>query len=353
MTQAHARPGTDPPGSAALDLTSAAGLADALGLDRGEVAEVRVERTGSTGHSLLAFLQVDYAGAAADRLPRRLVLKHRPPPPPGARPAPGYEAEFYARMAPALPSPPVARCVAARAPSAGSPGYFVIEDLRATHTEAPDDEEMDFGPAVDALALIHAARWEADDRSTWGPRSNPTEATIRAAVDRIGAHLPAFFDKAGDALAEDGRRMYERVFASEPRAWLRLADDRAQTLIHGSAHIFNFLFPRRPGGDVFLIDWEGWQADVGARDLAYMMLRRPPERRRRLEEPLLRRYHRRLEALGVRGYGWDELWTDYRLCWIRNLTVPVVKQRKSAQGWPELLEHVVAAFDDLECGELL
>jgi len=352
MTHGHAPAGIDPP-AAAPDLTSPGELAEALGVDRGEVAAVQVERTASTGHSLLTFLQVTYAGAAAASLPTRLVLKHKPPPPPGARPAPVHEAGFYARLAPALPSPPVVRCLAARAPSPTFPGYFLVEDLRATHAEAPlAEDEMDFGGAADALARIHAARWEADERSTW-PRSNPTEQSIRAAVHRIGAHLPAFFDAAGDALTADGRRLYERVFASALRPWLRLADRRWQTLIHGSAHIGNFLFPRVPGGDVYLIDWEHWQADVGARDLAYLMLRRPPELRRRLEEPLLRRYHARLQALGVSGYGWDDLWTDYRRCWVRNLTVPVVKQQRDAERWPELLDHTIAAFADLGGEELL
>ena len=32
-----------------------------------------------------------------------------------------------------------------------------------------------------------------------------------------------------------------------------------------------------------------------------------------LEKPLLRRYHDQLQAHGVDGYSWDQLWTDYRL----------------------------------------
>lgn len=365
MTNQDVRPGVaDPPRTITPvtiapdrvpDLTSAEGLANALGLDRGAVAAVQVTSTASTGHSSLTFLDVVYANAAAAAsLPTRLMLKHKPPAPPGAKPQPMQEVAFYARAAATLPSPPVVRCVAAQAPSASSAGYFLIEDLRATHAARPsdDDVEADFELAVDALARIHASRWEADDRVTW-PGGNATESSLRAAVQRIGTRLPAFFDAAGGALPADGRHLYERVFSSTLRPWLRLADARALTLVHGSAHVGNVLFPREPGGDVYLVDWEGWGADVGARDLAYMMLRRSPDRRRQIEEPLLRRYHAQLQAQGVRGYGWDDLWTDYRRSWVRNLTVPIRKQHKSAERWQELLDHVTAAYVDLDGDELL
>jgi len=335
------------------DLTSAEGLADALGLDRRDVAAVHVESTETSQRTSLAFLDVVYAGAVAvGSLPTRLVLKRTPQAMPGAKPVPAQEADFYVRLAPALPSPPVVRCVAARAPSAASAGYVLIEDLRATHVEPAPDEEMDFGPAVDVLARIHAARWEVDDDRFNGSSS---EQSIRAAVQRIGARLPVFFDTAGDALPANGRRLYERVFSSALRPWLRPLDRRALTLIHGDAHGGNFLVPREPEGDVYLIDWNRWTADVGARDLAFLLLRSSPDRRRRIEEPLLRRYHARLEALGVRGYGWDDLWSDYRRCWVRNLTIPVMRQARgrSDESWRELLNHAVVAVVDLDGDDLL
>jgi len=357
MASPHAHTGIDPPGITTADgvpdLTAPGGLAETLGLARGDVASVHVESTGASERTSLTFLEVAYAGAAAAGLPGRLVLKRTPPAVPGARPARAQEAGFYARLAASLPSPPVVRCLAARVPSPASPGWFLMEDLRATHAPAPDDE-IDLGPAVDALARVHAARWEAGERFTW-PRSNPTEESVRAAVHRLASHLPVFFDTAGDALTADGRKVYERVFASTLRPWLRMVDGRAQTLIHGDAHIGNFLFPREPGGSVYLVDWALWQADVGARDLAFLLLRWPPDRRRRMEEPLLRRYHGRLEALGVRGYGWDELWTDYRQCCVRNLTVPLMRQARgrSDRSWRELLDNAIAAFVELDGDALL
>ncbi len=332
------------------DLTSAEGLAGALGLDGDEVASVTVTLTASTGHSWLTFIDVTYAGAAAARFPALLVLKQRRRVP-LVKPGPMREVDFYSGLAPTLPSPPVVRCLAARAPSADAAGYVLMEDLRATHAEPPLDEERYFEPAVDALARIHAARWEARDLPA---DVGQTEPWIRANLQKIAAHLPAFFDAAGDALRPEERALYERVFSSTLRPWLRPLDGRAVTLTHGSAHIANFLFARQPGGKAYLVDWERWRVDLGARDLAYlMMLRRSPDGRRQREETLLRRYLARLDALGVRGYTWDDLWTDYRRCWVRNLTAPIRKQHRSDESWRELLDRAIAAYVDLDCEELL
>lgn len=345
-----------------VDLTSADGLAAALGLDRGEVGSVTVTDTASTGHSWLTFFDVTYTGAAAARLPARLVLKQRRRLP-RAQPEPieaggpskveglMREVGFYSDLAPTLPSPPVVRCLAARVPSAAAAGYVLMEDLRATHAEPSPDEETFLGPAIDTLARIHAARWEAPELPADGSR---TEPFIRRSLGRMAARLPAFFEAAGDALRPEERALYERVFSSALRPWLRPLDGRGVTVTHGSADAVNFLFARAPGGEAYLLDWERWRVDLGACDLAYlMMLRQSPGRRRQLEERLLRRYLERLHALGVGGYAWDDLWSDYRRCWVRSLTVPLRKQYLSDESWRECLDHAVAAYVELDCEELL
>jgi aminoglycoside phosphotransferase (APT) family kinase protein len=318
---------------------------------------VREESVMDTGHSTLSFLHLTYATAVGDPPPERLVLK-RTRPAADAEPHPAHEADFYAVAAPGLPSPPVPRCAGVRPSSGGDAGYLLIEDLRATHTSAssgfpPRDE--DAAAAVDALARIHASKWEAGDAARW-PGSHHTGQSLREMVAGIAAHLPAFLEAAGGSLAAEDRRLYERVFASALRPWLRLVDGRALTLAHGDAHAGNFLFPRDPGGPVYLIDWELWHADVGARDLAFMMaLYWPPDLRRALERPLLRRYLDRLQASGVRGYGWDELWADYRRCVVRNLTVPVLFWRRGMPeaAWRARLACALEAYRELGCDEVL
>jgi thiamine kinase-like enzyme len=165
-------------------------------------------------------------------------------------------------------------------------------------------------------------------------------------VQGIAKHLPAFFDAHGDSMTAEGRRIYERVFSSRLRPWLRLAEPRALTVIHGDAHAWNFLFPRAGPGPAFLIDWQLWHLDLGARDLAFLMaLHWYPGRRRELEPALLRSYHDGLLAHGV----------DYRRCVVRNLTLPIIfwSRRMKPEGWWHRLECALAAYRDLACDELL
>ena len=138
--------------------------------------------------------------------------------------------------------------------------------------------------------------------------------------------------------------------------WLRLTDTRALTVAHGDAHSWNFLFPRAAEGAAFLIDWQLWHLDVGARDLAYLMaLHWSPQRRGELENHCLHYYHRELQRQGVTTYSFDELLLDYRRGAVRNLTLPILfwsRGMKPANWWPRL-EYALAAYSDLNCEELL
>jgi hypothetical protein len=175
-------------------------------------------------------------------------------------------------------------------------------------------------------------------------------------VQDVAAHLPSFVAAFGDALTIDARNIYERVFSSSMQPWLRLTDRRALTIIHGDAHTWNFLFPRAGEGPAFLIDWQLWHVDVGARDLAFLMaLHWYPSRRRELEQHLLHHYHKSLVSKGVDNYTFEELWLDYRRCAVRNLTIPIIfwSRGMKPEGWWHRLECALASYRDLECDELL
>jgi hypothetical protein len=175
-------------------------------------------------------------------------------------------------------------------------------------------------------------------------------------VEDVASHLSPFVDAFGDGLTADARQIYERVFSSSLKPWLRLTDPRALTIIHGDAHTWNFLFPRLGSGPARLIDWQLWHVDIGARDLAFLMaLHWYSRRRRELELPLLRRYHEALLARAIANYTFDDLWLDYRLCVIRNLTIPIIFSSRGMkpEAWWHRLECALAAYNDLECDELL
>jgi hypothetical protein len=294
---------------------------------------------------------VKYSAAVPANLPSRLVVKspHEPVTTRGVG-----EVHFYRDIAPLLKQPPLVRCFAALQESAGDPEIIVLEDLRATHDHPSwptPPSRLQCELACDALAKIHAHWWEAP--AAGQPHTVDSLTTM---VRDIAAHLPAFTHAARDILSAEHARVLEHVFSSSLAPWLRLTDARALTLAHGDAHTWNFLFPRAGLGPAFLIDWQLWHLDVGARDLAFFMaLHWDRNRRAELERPLLRYYHRRLIELGVSGYTFDDLWLDYRRCVVRNLTMPIIFWRKglSPEGWRHRLECALAAYHDLRCDDLV
>jgi hypothetical protein len=329
-------------------LPTAATLSDWLrragALPNGAVEHVHVDLAHKTEISKLVFLTATYTDDAPSDLPRHLVVKS-----PLIQPDVNNESQFYREVVSSLASPPVVRCLAIV-----EDGVLVLEDLRATHDHppwpiAPSKEQSEV--AIDVLAQVHAACWEA---ATIGQPH--TVDSLTSMVQGIVTNLAPFMDAFGDALTAETRQVYERVFSSSLKPWLRLTDSRALTIIHGDAHTWNFLFPRSGSGPAYLIDWQLWHIDVGARDLAYFMaLHWYPGRRSELELPLLRRYHEALLAHGIANYAYDDLWLDYRRCVIRNLTIPIIfwSAGKKPEAWWHRLECALSAYRDLECGELL
>ena len=323
-------------------------------LPSGTVTDVHIELEFKTTISNLVFLTVTYSAEAPSDLPRRLVVKS--PLLPSTISDVSSEVQFYRQLASAIGTPPIVRCFAAI--EDGDTNAIVLEDLRATHDHPPwplPPSRIDCELALDALARVHAQWWEAPALGhTVGKLHTPESLTKM--IQGIAAHLPKFIDTLGDALSVEARNIYERVFSSSLKPWLRLTDPRALTIIHGDAHTWNFLFPRSGEGAAFLIDWQLWHIDVGARDLAFLMaLHWYPSRRRELERPLLRYYHECLLAQYRTDYTFDELWLDYRRCAVRNLTIPIIfwSRGMKPEGWWHRLECALAAYRDLACDELL
>lgn len=320
-------------------------------LPRGTVTGVRIDLEFEAANSRLDFLRVEYSDEAPADLPRHLVVKS----PLVSSPA-GYgtsEVQFYREIASSIGSPPLVRCLATI-----DDGVIVLEDIRATHDHPPwplPPSRTQCELAVDALAKVHAQWWEAPALGHTVGKPHTTESLTQMVQD-IAAHLPAFIDAHGDALTVEARNIYERVFSSSLKPWLRLTDPRALTIINGDAYTWNFLFPRSGEGPAFLIDWQLWHVDVGARDLAFLMaLHWYPSRRREVERPLLRRYHEGLLSHGLNNYSFDELLLDYRRGVVRNLTIPILfwSRGMKPEGWWHRLECALAAYRDLDCDELL
>lgn len=343
-----------------LALTTARGLTNALRaagtLQNGDVVSVEITDQRQTSVSHLRFLSVEFSAEATPRLPNRLLLKW-PQDQSAAPDRGGAETIFYRELAPALTSPPIARCLAT-ASSTSDQQWLILEDLRDTHAcppwpQRPSDKQLH--AAVVVLARLHSHWWDAT-----GERASPgvphTEASLRAMVNDIGAHLPGFIEDLGDDLSGADREVLETVFGSSLKPWLRLAEPRDLTVIHGDAHTWNFLFPRLDEGTPYLIDWQTWHRDAGARDLAFLMaLHWDAQTRKRLEHPLLHHYHQALIESGTSTYSFEDLWLDYRRCVVRNLTFPIIFWSRGfpRETWRYRLDCALAAYRDLDAGQLL
>jgi len=331
-------------------------LYDAGTLQQGTILSIANTEQIKTPISNLWFLEVIYSSDASPKLPTRLLLKwaHEQ----SAAPECGDpEVVFYRDLAPLLTSPPMVHCLAA-APPTSKERWLIIEDLRSSHTnppwpERPGDKEVH--DAVAVLARVHARWWEAP---TLGAPVGTlhTETKLRTMVQGFKDHLPAFFNDLGEDLPLSDRRVLEAAFNSSLHPWLRLLDRRALTVIHGDAHTWNFLFPRSGQGMPYLIDWQVWHLDVGARDLAFMIaLHWDRTTRRQLENLLLHCYHEELINAGISNYSFGDLLLDYRRCLVRNLTFPILFWSRGLprEAWRNRLDCALAAYRDLDCEELL
>ncbi len=167
--------------------------------------------------------------------------------------------------------------------------------------------------ALAAAAKLHAAHWMDTrlDGMGWlqGTATAPPPALSPDMVAglwdgfkaRYTAHLDAGLIEVGDAYAAVLPRwgeQYQGPFA------LTHNDFRLDNMLFGGAD------PARP---VAVVDWQTVGKGAPAGDVAYFLgagLTR--EARPQHEHALLRHYHDTLLAEGVRGYGFEDLYKDYR-----------------------------------------
>lgn len=329
-------------------------------LPHGMVTSVRASPAQATFASSTWRLQVSYAPGGASAAPLRLFLKTSNP---GL--APGQfdiqqlqqELTFYAVVAPLMAARFTIPCYdAAWQPDTGA-SHILLEDVSETHlTDRDPLRPGHAAQAIDCLARLHAFWWDhprlgqdIGSFPTWEERQQDVRDTVDSAA--------AFMAALGDALPPAWRAVYERVLPALPGLFGRHGTGRDLTLVHGDAHLGNFLFPKdAEAGNTCLIDWQFWHPTIGGADLAFMMAAEwEPEIRRRLEQRLMRRYYDGLLAHGVQGYGWQQCWDDYRLSVILvSLFIPV--WRWAVFRWaPDLaaVHRSMTAFDDLRCRDLL
>jgi hypothetical protein len=221
------------------------------------------------------------------------------------------ERYVYANLASALPVR-LPRCYYPGDPDKQEP--MLLEDLAALRA---GDQVTGLGHAdaerlIDALAGLHAAFWES------GPPGGDASRLVSWTDPAPGAMLTQLVTSGVAALR---RRYTGRVpaqilqeIAEAARDWatvLRRCAEGPQTFVHNDFRLDNIFF--QPDGQPVVIDWQLAGRCRGTQDLAYLLSgSMPTSALRKSWDLLLRRYHARLSAAGVHGYGVEECRFHYR-----------------------------------------
>jgi thiamine kinase-like enzyme len=329
-------------------------------LPRGDVTRVTQSKAQSTFASSVWRLRVNYSKDAPPSAPKKLFLKiSKPALAPGEFDLKHLQKEviFYSMIAPAMDKALTIPCYDATYDPETGASHILLKDVSDTHVAclAPS-YERNCERAVDSLAYLHAFWWDHPRLGKDVGRFPSWEERQQEWID-AEKRTTAFMAALGDKLRRSWRATYESVLPSLPGLFKRHMEGRNLPLVHGDAHLGNFLFPSgKNAGSTYIIDWQFWHPTIGGTDLAFMIATEwEPETRRRLEQALLRRYHRLLVEHGVCDYRWDDCWNDYRLSVILvSIFIPV--WRWSVFKWDvdiSTLERSMTAFEQLGCSGLL
>jgi thiamine kinase-like enzyme len=329
-------------------------------LSQGEVRRVNPGPVQNTFASAVWRLEVIYSPDASPCAPKRLFLKVSDPglAPGEFNPTHLYqEFIFYKMVAPLMDETFTIPCYDAAYDPLTGVSHLLLLDVSGTHTACDKPSSLRHCEwAIDSLARLHAFWW---DHPRLGQDIGKFITLEEREVDWLDAQksTTAFMDALGEQLHPSWRATYESVLPALPYLYKRHAAGQNLTLVHGDAHLGNFMFPKdEKNGNTYLIDWQFWHPTIGGTDLAFMMATEwGPEVRRNFEKVLLQRYHHRLLKHGVRNYSLEDCWNDYRLSVILvSIFIPV--WRWAVFEWTldlPTLAKSMTAFEDLKCSELL
>ena len=214
--------------------------------------------------------------------------------------------------------------------------------------------------AMEELAKLHAPRWNdpALANVEWLNRNATDEAHAFSEMF-LPQLLPGFLERYAHRLTPTHVTLAELLMRNIGRFVRDRPGPRA--VQHGDYRLDNMLFGTPAGGHpLAVVDWQTVVWGPPAFDASYFLgagLR--VDERRRHERDLLRAYHSALVAGGVSGYGWDDLWTDYRryafggFLMAIGASMMVVQTPRGDEMFLTMIERHGAQIEDLEAAGLL
>jgi Phosphotransferase enzyme family len=350
-----------------LDHITAAWLTDALRqagcLDGGRIASLTSELMSVGQLGSVARLTLTYEDAGPDVPPT--VMVKLPSKDAGSR-ALGialgvYESEvrFYQEIAPTIGTR-VPRLHWADIESSTGRFTLLLEDL--SEQGAPGDMIAGGTPdqaarALAALVDLQAPRWSDPTLRQKNWLAHPSRnQNIFAGVEPT---LPLFLERFGDRLDAADIEFVERA-VPHANAWAAQMTAGPTVVLHGDYRMDNILFPHDPAAPAAVFDWQATRLGPPLVDVSvYLGGCLTVEDRRRHERALLMRYHDGLQARGVTGFSFDDLWESYRWCVFYGLmlSVPFSVQLERTERGDALFSGMVRSYAqqarDLESMELL
>jgi hypothetical protein len=223
------------------------------------------------------------------------------------------EVRFYQQVASTV-GVRTPRCYHADVNPATAEFVLILEDM--TPARAGDQvvgcSVAEAALALTELAALHAPRWGDPSLETLEWLNRRTAESNDVGTTLMPVLFEGFAARYGDVLDEPvldvGRGLMDGIggyLRHQPRPW---------TVQHADYRLDNLLFGTSEGGPpLAVVDWQTVTLGPGVADVSYFLGAGPSvDDRRRHEERLVREYHDALVAGGVRGYSFDDCFTDYR-----------------------------------------
>lgn len=218
------------------------------------------------------------------------------------------EARFYATFAERVPiAAPTCYHV-----GDGDRTPLLVQDL-ADHRMGDQMEGLAVSDAeamMLGLAELHAAFWKSEDLDASWLLRHDQGVYLQLVSQLVGSGVPALRERYAGAVSDT---VIEEVISAAPR-WediLRIASEGPPTLVHNDCRLDNVFFDH--DGRPILIDWQVLSRTRATQDVANLLAgSMDPEDLAKHWGRLLRMWHERLTAAGVRGYSFDEAVAHYR-----------------------------------------